>query len=377
MKKFLAILTIIAGLFIAPIVVKAWSQPTGSLNVEIKNSSTYQVRAYGNYSQAYDWNSILTWGDGQSVAFPNESGNYDVTHNYANAGTYYIALTVKGGGGTTTDYYWVNFSKTVSGSMNVVISDPSQREVKADISYDSSNDWGTTVYWGHDNSFVTLPKTSGSYSLYHKYPHDGLFKIDFVAEGIGGPVVIEKEVNFTQELPSVSASMDVAVTNPSERAIQATGSYNNSYDWGTTVYWGHDNLFITMPGTSTGYSQYHQFPTAGTYKVSLVAEGNNGPIVINKDITVDGLANPAQGNLNIEVVDAGKREIKVTGSYANSYDWGTTIYWGHDNLFVRYPNNSGNFAESHQFPTGGTFKVTLVVEGTTGPLIVDKYINFN
>lgn len=376
LKKIFALIATFAILLAAPI-AKAWTKPSGSLNVEMVNSANYYVRAFGSFSDSYDWGSTLYWGDGSQVTFPGGNGDYNVYHYYANSGTYTISLRIEGQGGSTTYSYTVNLSKTVSGNMNVVVVNPLEKEIKADVTYSDSYDWGATIYWGHDNSFVRLPGNSGTYSLYHKFPTTGLYTISFVVEGTGGPVVVERQVDFQAATTPVSAEMNLEVTNMTDKIVKISGSYANSYDWGTAVYWGHDGSFVRFPGTSGTFEEYHQFPSLGSYTVSLVAEGNNGPVIINKEVVFEGLTNPAVGDFSVEIVNPAERKVRIHGTYANSYDWGTTVYWGHDDSLIRFPGESGTFDEFHQFPSSGTFTISLVVEGIGGPHIVERSVSFN
>lgn len=373
-KYLLSSLIILGGVLLAPFTVKA-APPSGTLSVNVENYATYYVRVTGTYQNAYDWAATLTWGDGSSVSFPGLSGNYEEFHWYPGAGTYNIQLTVTGPEGTVNYSNIINLYPVVSGTLDVVITNPDLKEVWATGSYDSSNDWGSTVYWG-DNSSVTFPGTTGSFGEVHQFPGAGLYTVNFVVEGRGGPLVITKEIDLRENTLPVSANFDVQVVSDPDKMVQAVGDYQNSTEWGATIYWG-DNTNVSYQSKTGNFAETHQFPGPGTYTVSFVVEGSGGPIIINKDFTFQpDLVGPATGTFDLVVSDPSSRSVWASGTYDNARDWGTTIYWGHDNLLVSYPGITGSFGEPHQFPGPGTYTVSLVVEGVGGPYIVNRSVTF-
>lgn len=375
LKYMLSSLLVLGGLLLTPLMVKA-APPSGTLSVNVENYSTYYVRVNGTFSDANDWAATLDWGDGSTVAFPGLSGTYEEFHWYPGAGTYNIGLTVNGPEGTVSYSNIINLYPVVNGTFDVYITNPQEKEVAASAFFDSSNDWGATVYWG-DNSSITFPGTAGGYSVSHQFASAELYTVSFVIEGRGGPVVINKDIDFRVNQVPVTAAMDLIVINEPEKMVQVTGDYQNSTEWGTTIYWGHDNSLVSYQLKDGNFAETHQFPGPGTYTVSLVSEGMGGPVVINRDVTfLADLVDPATGTMDLLVIDPASRTVQVSGNYDNSRDWGTTVYWGHDDLSVSYPGENGYYSETHQFPGSGTYTVTLVVEGVNGPYTINRSVSF-
>jgi len=290
--------------------------------------------------------SINSWswdfGDGQTSTQQNPS------HMYTNAGTYTVALTVNGPGGsnmkTRNNYIVVNEPAPVADFTGSPTSGVKPLTVQfTDASTGSINSWS----WNFGDG-----QTSTQQNPSHTYANAGTYTVALIVTGPGGSNTKTRSNYITVTEPAPVADFTGSPTSGVKPlTVQftdaSTGSIN-SWSWN----FGDGQ-------TSTQQNPSHTYANAGTYTVALIVTGPGGSntktrsnyIVVNEPAPVaDFTGSPTSGTkpLAVQFTDASAGSI-------NSWSWD----FGDG-------QTSTQQNPSHTYANAGTYTVALTVTGPGG-----------
>jgi PKD repeat protein len=292
--------------------------------------------------------TISTWswdfGDGGTSALQSP------THNYATGGTYTVALTTTGPGGSNTN--------TKAGFINITpvaqfLAAPTTGVAPLTVDFTDQSTGGATSWsWDFgDGGTSTLQSPSHTYA-------QGSYTVALTATGPGGSNTNTKPgfitVGPTPPVPPVAAFSATPTTGIIPLTVaftdQSTGSISTwSWDFGDG-------------GTSTLQSPSHDYVTAGTYTVSLTTTGPGGTntntkagfITATTSVFTDDFnradANPIGGNWTTA---PGCRDMQIisNGLFATVDNSFNCAYWN-ANAFTgnQYSQVRVGFAEPSKGP---------------------------
>ncbi|MBU2651846.1 MAG: PKD domain-containing protein [Bacteroidetes bacterium] len=301
---------------------------------------------------------IVRWhwdfGDGNSttINFPQSP---NVSHLYANQGTFQVTLTV-----TDSDSCQNSTSRQV-----IVVANPIanfNNSIGCDGTpvnfYDlSSPNGGTNIiswYWEFDDPASGIFNTSQLQNPTHIFTTSGIFDVILIVENSNGcSDTIVKPVNIN-ELPDVSIGTD-SDTSCVNQPMQFYGNGTNIISW----YWEFGD-----GGTSVQQNPVHVYFTPGTFVVTLTATDNKG---CSKDTTRIIFVNE-QPNASFTYssptctgfgIDFYNLSTTPTG-YINTWHW----YFGDGtDTLILFPDNPD---VSHIYDIAGSYVVSLAVTNSTG-----------
>ena len=281
-----------------------------------------------------------------------------------------------------------------TGSLNVEVINHLEKTVLASGTYNNATDWGSCLWWGDEQEGdqpTCFPTDRGDFSgITHQYDGYGVFTPTLTIVGPAGEISYMERVEFIQPEPlQPSGTLTVTVTDEERLQIKATGTYTNAVgDWNSCLTWG-DGTEKCFPDNSGTIEEIHEFTEYGTFTVTLTVTGTEGtepfstaqvvkfeepvPVGLNQIFLPLIVVAPKpevkpSGTIEARVTNANIREVKISGTFHNTVDWGTCVNWGHQGAGeVCFPGIEGTFADvPHQFPNAGTFTITLMVKNPKG-----------
>lgn len=279
-------------------VIQSFNGPT---NLEVNKSGTWTVRASGGrnaqLSYAIDWGEYDYANASQSLRrFPVQQTTF--THQYANAGTYTVRITVSNQNGqqatsqTTVKVGGGSVSKpnitSFTGPTSLRVGEKGTFNVNANHPYDKgvnfSVDWGEAHY-GQQNQTSQIRRGS-SQTFDHTFNIPGTFHVRVTAETDGQQDTRTLTVRVTGGATG-TAPVVRGISGPATLTTGQTGTWsvqasdpnngNLSYqiNWGDEMYGAQSNY-----AGSDGYVQNsaftHYYSQAGTYTVSVVIRNDSG-----------------------------------------------------------------------------------------------------
>ncbi len=285
------------------------------LNVSFTSTSTGSITGYS-------W----TFGDGTSSTVANPS------HSYSAAGTYNVALTVTGPGGTSTatkaGYITVTAAPTAPvASFTANTTSGAAPLTVAFTSTSTGNISGYSWNFGDGTSSTTANPS-------HTYSAAGSYSVSLTATGPGGSNTMTKTnfVTVTTATPTAPTASFTANTSASTALLfmNSTGTAPLSVTF-TSTSTGSISGYSWNFGdgtTSTSSGPSHSYASAGTYSVSLTVTGPGGSNTMTKSgyITVTA-AGPAPTEIIVDNAAAGVQDTSrtFTGKWCSSAGTG---YYG-------------------------------------------------
>lgn len=293
-----------------------------------------------------EWN----FGDGAT------SSDVSPSHEFTEAGTYTVRLTLLGEG-DTSDFHEVDISVTeplAPPSANFV-SDPMEGPAQLDVQFtnQSSGD-SITSTWDFGDG-----QTSNSQDavINHLYQISGTYTVILTVSGPGGPnSVASQTITVTNAL--VASFTALPATNPPGLAIQFTDtSTGNPTSWA----WDFGN-----GQTSAEQDPIHTYAAAGNYTITLTASNGGSTQSAQQTITVN--EPPQLPEAAFEVV--AKDGLQVTFADRSTGDI--------DSWQWNFGDNSG-VIDIQQNPiyvysAPGTYTVTLTVANEAGSVEASQQV---
>jgi PKD repeat protein len=301
----------------------------------------------------------FTWdfGDGS----PPGSGA-SVTHTFARAGTYNVGLRVTNGGGqTATSARTVTASATSPQVIASFTFSPTQPGLNQDVFFNAiaSMPSSGTFAW----SFGDGSRGSGVNPT-HQYAASGTYTVTLtVTNDIGQSNTTTRNVTVSATSPQVVANFTFSPVTPgtsqdvSFNAISSTPS-NGTFTWDFG------------DGTrGTGVSTTHQYAQASTYTVSLTVTNSVGQSnTTSKTITVSATSTQVVANFVFSPTTPGTNQDVFFNAISSTPTTGTFIWDFGDGT------RGTGLSPTHQFTTGGTFTVTLLLTSGAQSSTISKTI---
>jgi uncharacterized repeat protein (TIGR01451 family) len=232
-------------------------QPVANFSANITNGcEPLTVLFTDSSTNATSWN--WSFGDGSTSPEQNPS------HQYANAGTYNVTLTVSNGCGsdteTKTDYITVDPKPTANFSANVT----NGCEPLTVLFTDSSTN-ATSWNWSFPGGSPSSANTEGPHEVTYSSP--GSYNVSLnVSNGCGWD--IETKTDYITVDPQPVANFSANITSGCEPlTVLFTDSSTNATSW---------NWSFGDGSTSPEQNPSYQYANAGTYNVTLTVSNGCG-----------------------------------------------------------------------------------------------------
>ncbi len=284
----------------------------------------------------WDWD----FGDGGSSTAQNPS------HQYNSGGTYTVALTVTGPGGsdteTKTNYITVNVPPTAG-----FVASPTSGEVPLTVNFTNQSSGATSYLWNFGDT-----QTSTAVNPAHTYTQAGTYTVTLTATNACGS---DDEVKTNYITVTCTAPIANFSGSPTSGEAPLTVYFTDASSGATSWDWDFGD-----GGSSTAQNPSHTYYSAGTYTVALTVTNSCGSDTETKTnyITVTCTAptanftgSPTSGDapLTVNFTDLS------TGSTITSWDWN---FGDGGSSTAQHP--------SHTYNNEGTYTVTLTVTNACG-----------
>jgi len=307
-------------------------QPTASFtaNTVCQGQPTqFTSTSTGQNITSYQW----TFGDGQTGTGLNP------THEYAQAGTYQVTLSVQSIGGCSdqvSQYITVNAQPTANFTATTVCQgQPTQ------FTSTSTGQNITSYQWTFGDG-----QTGTGANPTHNYAQAGTYQVTLLVQSTGGcSDQISQYITVNAQPTANFTATTICQGQPTQFTSTSTGQNITSYQWNFG-----DN------STGTGSSISHQYAQGGTYQVTLTVTTSYG---CTDDITqtVSVIEQPT-ASFNASTVCEGEATqftSTSTGENITSYQWN----------FGDGQNGTGP-NPTHEYAQAGTYQVTLTVSTNNG-----------
>ncbi len=301
------------------------------LNVSFSDSSTGNVATYA-------W----TFGDGGTSTLQNPS------YNYVTPGTYSVALTVTGPGGsdtlTRTAYVTVNDPPPVAGFTGTPLTGVAPLNVT--FSDSSTGNVATYAWTFGDGGTSTLQNPS------YNYVTPGTYSVALTVTGPGGSDTLTRTAYVTvNDPPPVAGFTGTPLTGVAP--LNVTFSDSSTGNVATYAWTFGDG------GTSTLQNPSYNYVTPGTYSVALTVTGPGGSDTLTRTayVTVNDPP-PVAGFSGTPLI--GVAPLNVTFSDSSTGNVATYAWTFGDGGTSTLQNPSYNYV------TPGTYSVALTVTGPGG-----------
>ncbi len=290
---------------------------------------------------SYSWSS-------NPAGFTSTSANPNYT--FATDGTYTINLSVTGKGGTSQT------SKTITVAAPAPTADfsfsPANPKIGQAVTFTSTSANVTSFAWSASPAGFSSTQANPQYT----FNTTGTYQITLAATGPGGTVNITKAIAVTADAPVIGFSFA-----PISPKVGETIRFTNTTANATSYQWSS----VPAGFTSTAENPQHQFATAGTYAVTLLATGPGGSESLSQNVIVVDLAPVAGFNFSpANPITGNEVSFTNTSQNATSYQWSSVP--------AGFSSTQAN--PKYTFATAGSYEVTLVATGAGGVNQISKTV---
>lgn len=297
-------------------------------------------------------NAIVSWewnfGDGNSVT---KSTAGDVTHTYANPGSYYVTLKIRDAAGCTTTSAYYDGYVTVNGPKASFYPSGSNVPLNTNVYFynntNSYNAYNTQYTWDFGNGV-----TSTQYSPSYTYTVAGTYNVKLIAKDPATGCTSEAtQVVIVRDFNSAFNFNTSFIGNATCPPVMAR--FNNTSAGAVKVKWDFGD------GTTADNVNYpsHIYTKAGTYIVTLYVYGYNGLTGTYTDsVKVKGLDASIKYDPK-ETCSSQPVNFNASASGVSSYVWD----FGDGQLF-----SSTDSTAVHSYKSPGVYKPSLLITNTDG-----------
>ncbi len=313
----------------APVAAFTGSPTSGCapLTVYFTNQSTGDITSYS-------W----TFGDGGSSTAQNPS------HQYTSAGSYTVALTVTGPGGsdveTKTNYITVGVPPTAN-----FTGSPTSGDVPLAVNFTNTSSGATSYSWNFGDS-----QTSTATNPSHTYTSTGTFTVTLTATNACGS---DQEIKTGYITVTCTPPVANFSGSPTSGNVPLTVNFTNSSSGATSYSWNFGDS-----QTSTATNPSHTYTSAGTYTVTLTATNSCGSDQEVKTNYITVTCTPPVANFSGSPTSG---SVPLTVNFTNTSSGATSYSWNFGDSQTSTATNP-----SHTYTSTGTYTVTLTATNACG-----------
>jgi gliding motility-associated-like protein len=309
---------------------------------------SYALNGAGSSSYPYPV-STVHWDFGDTYT----STSTNPTHTYNVYGTYRVVLNITTSNGcSASDTFTVHVGSHPTASFSAT---PTIACIDAPVSFHNNSDSATDYSWLFGDGSVS---TADSPS--HVYHDAGTYTVTLVALNNGCPDTMTRVNYITVNYPKADFNYDFKCDSPT------TISLSNITLGGTSYYWDFGD---GTTSTTSSLIFSHNFPSTGTYTITLVAYNSTTGChdTTHKNVT---LFNPsASYTASDTLVCLG---TKITFSSALSGGSASTYTWVFDRTTYLYDTTS---SVVYTFATRGYHSAKVIIYDTRG--CADTFSRYN
>lgn len=194
----------------------------------------------------------------------------------------------------------------------------------------------------------------------HTYTTAGTFLVKLTAVGAGGSASMSKSITITKPADPVAA-FTFKVNGSAPASVTFTNSSSNA----STYNWNFGDAGSSI-NTSSATNPEHTYQNAGTYIVTLTANGPGGSSTCAATVVIN---NPTTANFNY----SGAGIAPSTVSFSNTSSNATSYSWSFGDI-LSASNNSSLQNPQHTYAKDGTYTVRLDVSGPGGSSTISRTI---
>lgn len=321
--------------------------PTANFNADPVSGITPLTVTFTDTStgriDTYSW----SFGDGTT------SSDQNPTHIYTTAGTYTVALTVTGPGGTNTrtlsNYITVSAAAPVANFQGT----PTSGIYPLSVDFvDRSTGTITSWLWNFGDSTTSTAQNPPT----HVYSTPGQYTVSLTVTGPTGTDTKTVSNYITVSYPAPIASF---TGTPTTGAAPLTVAFTDTSTGGPISTWAWD---FGDGGTSTTQNPSHIYTTPGSYTVTMTATGAGGTNTATRTAYIKV---PPAANFSATPT-SGKASLSVAFTDLST---GTNTAWA-----WTFGDGGTSTAQNptHVYSTPGLYTVTLTTTGAGGSNTVTK-----
>ncbi|HLL03553.1 MAG TPA: PKD domain-containing protein [Myxococcaceae bacterium] len=342
------------------------------------NEGSAMVRRASFYDPgtADTWTATVDYGDGTGVqTLELTSSSFNLSHVYANNGSYTVTLTVRdddGGVGTATrSVYVFNVAPQVSALTGGVVDEGSTFTSSGSFTDPGADTWTAQVHYGDGTGWQPLALNGKSFTLEHRYANSGFYGVSIIVRDSDGA---EGSTYMYVTVRNVAPGVTVAggTTNEGSPFVFSgtiTDPGNESY-WWVTIDYGDGSYPQMVYTASRSFTLSRAYPDNGTYTATIRVQDDEGvgtataQVVVRNvaptvTATVGGPANEGSWiSFNGSYTDPSTRDtavIRVDYGDGSPVETVTPAYW---------PPRS--FSMGHRYADNGLYLATISVTDDDG-----------
>jgi len=342
-------------------VIQPPDAPTASFDIQGESSGNAPFTVtFSNTSQGNIEQTLWDFGDGQT----SDSADATITHEFADAGTYNVTLTVSNTSGNDA------FTSTITALAEeqpltaLFIANPTGGTAPVIITFTNQSTGDNLTFQWNFGDNTTGSNSEASFT--HEYASAGNYTVTLTATdrntGNSDDYQLPIQISAPVQQPPLTADF-TAVENPAltftftAAASGGTAPYTFTWDFGDGQ-------------VGNGESVIHTYATGTEYDVQLTVADSAGttPAVSNQTITATSPSQPITANFTAVEDPALTFTLNATASggvapYTFTWDFGDSQVGNGQSV-------------SHTYAVGGPYPVRLTVTDSIGstPAIVDQML---
>jgi gliding motility-associated-like protein len=361
------------------------------------SSPNYSI-LLGNASTSSCFSSVVVnWGDSSSQTNPA----FPVAHTYLNLGAYQLTITVTGTNGcVSVQNYIVKNISNPSGSLTSPGGTINLCAPTSNLQFAIGGDWGVnsddtiyTINYGDNTPVLTFtqaqlesspyfnsasPIDSNDYPIPHSYLISSCPGGSFTATleitnacsatpfTTSNIVILKKPEASFQAPANACVNTNVTFTNTTATGFNQNCNQQAIYTWN----FGDGSPVVTTPMTLP-QNITHLYSTAGTYNVTLTAQGFCGISTFSKTICIEPPLSP-QFTLNQtqgcapQTITAINNTNTAFSCGAVTYTWSVSHAPGFCGTTISQIPNQTTTNATYNFTEPGTYTITLTTTNSCG-----------
>ncbi len=328
---------------------------TGTEGAEVRFDGSASTDPDGD-ALSYLWN----FGDGSPAAT-----GANVSHVYADNGTYTVTLTVSDGrltAGASTTATIANVAPAVSPLLGGALLPGETYHGSGSFTDPGADAWTATVDYGDGSGAATLPLAGTTFTLSHTYRVAGSYTLTVsVADDDGAAGASSATIVVSNRVPV--ADPGAAVTGTEGAEVRFDGSASRDPDGDALSYlWN----FGDGGPAATGANVSHVYVDNGTYTVTLTVSDGRLTAGASTTATIANVA-PAVGSLLGGTLVPGET-YHGSGSFTDpgADAWTATVDYGDGSGAATLPLAGTTFTLSHTYRVAGSYTLTVTVADDDG-----------